>query len=492
MSTKEDEKTTNGPEKVQKGNPVLLKRYYRFIAYLVMVFMEMLMNISSGVLSQASQTIKKQYKMKDIEFGYFGFAQGIGRTIGSIFYTVLVNQISAKWMGGFFTVLKGGVMASFELTSNKWALVYLRGLVGFVHMPPSTYIPIWIDQYGFRKYKTVQMSFLQALVPFGKVLGFILVDLFGEENWKRAYDLEGVFLVLSGLFVLFSPNDYFNRKVVLMIDEERPTEYQAEKWKETSIFNRRESTKGVTRTQKLWNDLKSVICSFEFEICNCAKALQNGSQSCIHFWCADFMTNRLGITNIQKRTGIYTAMNISGPLFGFLISPIINRFFGSYETRHAPIVIVFLHLITISFGLCATLINNVYSFIACMTLFFGLLSLSLAMTNGCLMISVNRDLKGMCYSVGNITCMSITGALCPVIYGKFNDIFNPKGIKYAGMLSIMIINLSASIFLCILARIRWKKYKGDGKKEELVKNSEEGQELEDKQDEEKNDGLEKK
>ena len=66
------------------------------------------------------------------------------------------------------------------------------------------------------------------------------------------------------------------------------------------------------------------------------------------------------------------------------------------------------------------------------------------------MLSVNRELKGMCYSVGNITCMSITGALCPVIYGKVNDIFNPRGIRYAGMLSIMIINGSASIFLFIL------------------------------------------
>jgi len=300
-----------------KANPVLLKRYYRFIAYLVMVSIEMAINISSGVLSQASQAIKKQYQMKDIEFGYFGLAQGIGRTIGSIFYTVLVNQINAKWMGGAFTIVKGGVLAAFELTGNKWAIIYLRGLIGFVHMPPSTYIPIWIDQYGFRKYKTVQMSFLQALVPFGKVLGYILVDFFGEDNWKRAYDVEGFYLLLCGLFVVFSPIDYFNRKVVLMTDEERPTEYKKEEWLETSIFNRRESTKGVTRTQKLWNDLTMVICSFEFEICNCAKALQNGTQSCIHFWCGDFMTNRLGITDLKKRTAIYTAMNIAGPAFGF-------------------------------------------------------------------------------------------------------------------------------------------------------------------------------
>ena len=434
---KEENETQELP---QKGNPVLLSRTYRLIAFFVMVTIEMAINVSSGVLSAASKTIKKQYTMLDVEFGYFGLAQGIGRTFGSIFYTVMVNQISAKWLGGAFSIVKGFVLASFELTQSKWILIGLRGVV----------------------------------------LGFVLVNLFGEEKWKYAYDVEGIYLVLCGLFIVLSPIDYFNRKVVLMTDDERPTEYKQDKWKETSIFNRRVSKPG-SKTAKLWNDLYTVITNYEFELCNCAKALQNGSQSCIHFWCGDFMINRLGMDGTVK-TLVYTAMNIAGPAFGFFLSPIINKCFGSYETTHAPIVIMVLHLITISFGLSATLINNVIVFVVCMTLFFGLLSLSLAMTNGCLMISINKDLKGMCYSVGNITCMSITGALCPVIYGKVNDIFNPKGIRFAGMLSIMLINGSASFFLMELARIKCRKNKGkEEKSEELVnKDNEEGKELEDK------------
>ena len=478
-SKPEEEKDSN--EAPKKGNPVLLSRSYRLIAFLVMVTIEMAINVSSGVLSAASKTIKKQYSMMDVEFGYFGLAQGIGRTFGSIFYTVMVNQISAKWLGGAFSIVKGFVLAAFELTQSKWVLICLRGVIGFVHMPPSTYIPIWIDQYGLRNWKTVQMSFLQALVPVGKVLGFVFVNLFGEERWKFAYDVEGLYLVFCGLFIVFSPIDYFNRKVVLMTDDERPTEYKDEKWMQTSIFNRRASRPG-SKGQKLWNDLYTVITNYEFELCNCAKALQNGTQSCIHFWCGDFMINRLGMDGTVK-TFVYTIMNISGPAFGFILSPVINKVFGSYETNHAPIVIMVLHLLTVSFGLSATLINNVIVFVICMTLFFGLLSLCLAMTNGCLMISINKDLKGMCYSVGNITCMSITGALCPVIYGKVNDIFNPKGIRYAGMLSIMLINGSASLFLLELGRIKCKKAKKnkEEKKEELVdKDNEEGRELEDK------------
>ena len=331
---KPEENSKNQPEDQpqdepkKKGNPVLLNRTYRFIAYLIMVTTEMAMNISSGVLSASSKAIKRQYSMKDVEFGYFGLAQGIGRTLGSIFYTILVNQISAKWLGGAFSIFKGFVLACFSLTQSKWVLIFLRGVIGFVHMQPSTYIPLWIDQYGFRKYKTVQMSFLQALVPVGKVLGFVLVNILTEERWTSAYNIAAVYLVFSGSFVVLSPNDYFNRKVVLMTDDERPTEYKEEKWQEISVFNRRSSKPG-SRSKKLWNDLYSVITNYEFEICNIAKALQTGGQSCVHFWCGDFMINRLGMDGTTK-TMIYTLMNLAGPAIGFIVSPIINRYFGSY------------------------------------------------------------------------------------------------------------------------------------------------------------------
>ena len=177
---------------------------------------------------------------------------------------------------------------------------------------------------------------------------------------------------------------------------------------------------------------------------------------------------------------IYTLMNLSGPAIGFLLSPIVNKYFGSYETPHAPFVLLVIHIITIAFGISATLINKIPIFIACMTLFFGLLSLCLAMVFGMLMISINRDLKGMCFSVGNITTMSTTGALFPVIYGKMNDIFNPKGIKFAGMLSIMILNGSASLFLIELGRLKMMRKKKEEKDKLIDKDNEEGKEMEDK------------
>ena len=63
-----------------------------------------------------------------------------------------------------------------------------------------------------------------------------------------------------------------------------------------------------------------------------------------------------------------------------------------------------------------------------------------------------------------------------------NYIFNQKGIRYAGMLTIMLINGSASLFLLELGRIKMsRKRREEEKKEKLVnEENEEGKELEDK------------
>ena len=56
-------------------------------------------------------------------------------------------------------------------------------------MPPSIYIPVWINQFGFSKYKTIQMTFLQVLIPIGKLMGYFYNLLYNEENVKIIFYL---------------------------------------------------------------------------------------------------------------------------------------------------------------------------------------------------------------------------------------------------------------------------------------------------------------
>ena len=72
-------------------------------------------------------------------------------------------------------------------------------------MPPSIYIPVWIDQFG-----VMVMTMVQVVIPTGKVAWYLLHALFGEENWQMGFVFEGAYLFLVGLFVSFTPGKYFS------------------------------------------------------------------------------------------------------------------------------------------------------------------------------------------------------------------------------------------------------------------------------------------
>lgn len=149
----------------------------------------MAINNSSGILSSASKQIKLDLKMNDKQFGLFGTSTGFGRAFGCITYMILVNKFNRKYIFSSFVYLKVIFLILFKYTYNSKLLIFYRGIIGYAHMPPSIYIPVWINQFGFSKYKTIQMTFLQVLIPIGKLLGYFYNLIYNEENVKIIFYL---------------------------------------------------------------------------------------------------------------------------------------------------------------------------------------------------------------------------------------------------------------------------------------------------------------
>ena len=174
----------NQTEKKQneKSEIVVLSRSYRLILFVIITSVELAISASSGILSLSSKAIKTKFKMNDKQFGMFGTLNGIGRSLGSFIYILFSNKMNPKWMFVFFAMLKSLMCISFKFFNNGTILIILRGIIGITHMPVSIYIPVWIDKYGLKNYKTVQLTFRQVVIPVGKVAGYGLSVLYGEEN----------------------------------------------------------------------------------------------------------------------------------------------------------------------------------------------------------------------------------------------------------------------------------------------------------------------
>ena len=84
-------------ENNKKRRKIMLPRSHRIFLFFVMVGIESIMNVSSGIFSSATKEIKRQLNLNDTKFGSFGTSNSLGRVISSIFFGIINQKVSRKW-----------------------------------------------------------------------------------------------------------------------------------------------------------------------------------------------------------------------------------------------------------------------------------------------------------------------------------------------------------------------------------------------------------
>ena len=231
-------------EAIKKRRKVRLPRCHRLFLFFVMINIESIMNVSSGIFSSATKEIKRQLNLSDTKFGSFGTANSIGRVISSILFGIINKKVSRKWTTILFTIFHSVFLFFFKLTMNGHILIFLRGLLGLTQTTPSVYVPVWINQFGLHNYKTIQITSLQLFQTIGKLLGQLINLIIGFENWKEGFVLEGIILLILAFCCLLFSEDFFSRTLnpVIIENEKRIscTIYEEGDNKENKSDNKKE------------------------------------------------------------------------------------------------------------------------------------------------------------------------------------------------------------------------------------------------------------
>ena len=77
----------------------------------------------------------------------------------------------------------------------------------------SIYMPVWIDQFGIKKYKTMFFSLIYMTSPYGQVIGFYIGTII-HYKWKTALNWIGAFLLVFSTIFSFIPSKYFSIKYI--------------------------------------------------------------------------------------------------------------------------------------------------------------------------------------------------------------------------------------------------------------------------------------
>ena len=453
-------------EEPKSPRKVRLSRYYRIFLYFIMVTMEGMVNVSSGLLSSATKEVKKSLNMNDAKFGSFGTANSLGRIISSTLFGMFNQVISRKWSTTLSVGFHALFLLCFQITNNANILIFVRGLQGLTQMPQAIYIPVWIDQFGIRKYRTVQITSLQLFMTTGKCIGYFLNMFFGLENWKKGFFIEAMYLLFCSFCCLISSEDYFSRTLY------RPDTEDNERITCTVYEEKQEkSNKNVKKNNFLY-DLKILSCHSLYLISMLCRCILHGLNTCLHFWLADFMRNVIHEKNQLKITICYSIICFTGPLFGILANLVLKPWIGNYESRKASWPLVFLQLTASIFAVSIGFMKSTLTVSFATILFLMFNSSALPLLQGILISCVDKSLSATGFAIANILTQVLTSGTTPLLYGIINDRYKEQYPSLA-MISIMSLQFIAVPFLAALAILRNKKFD----EEERKKKEEQGEEL---------------
>ena len=453
-----------GPRKVR------LSRYYRWFLFFIMVTIEGVMNVSSGLLSSATKEVKKSLNMSDAKFGSFGTANSFGRIISSTLFGMLNQKMSRKWSTTLGIGFHAIFIFCFQITNNANILIFVRGLHGFTQMPPSIYVPVWVSQFAIRKYRTIQITSIQLFQTTGKCIGYFLNMLFGLENWKTGFFVEGLYLLFCTFCCLITSEDYFSRTLY------RPkiSEKEENSDRITCTVYEEEETKKEEKKKEgnFFSDLKILSCHSLYMISMFCRVILHGLNTCMHFWLADFMRNVIHEQNQFKITICYSVICFSGPAGGILTNAILRPIIGNYDSRKASWPLVFIQLTASVFAVSIGFMKTTISCTIATICFLIFNSSALPLLQGILISCVDPALSATGFAIANILTQVLTSGTTPLLYGMINDKFKDK-YPWMAMVCIMSLEFFAVPLLSILAILRNRKFD----EEEKLKEKEQGQEL---------------
>jgi len=468
-------KVQEGKEDSDKNGPIKLSRKVRYVLFFIIVSTEFFMNNSGGLLSSSSVVIKRQFNIKDKEFGLLGTSQGIGRVIGNLLYIYFNNKLSAQVILSFSMITKGALAILFKFSKDFNLLVFVRGIVAVFRMPPSIYCGVWIDQFGIQKYKTVMMSTIPMVQTGGKMLGFLFHIIVGEENWRMGFVIQGILMIIIGILLTFFPSIYFSNKIKAK-EKTEETKDNITVFEYTERSRQMEKSDRKSKVKQFFLDVYELITNPIWTISMIGRALLFGITTTIHFWVSDYMKNVILIKDKREVFVIYTIISILGPLGGVICNSIVNPLIGGYEKKKASYAAILLHISEVICGMSMAFLRNKMSFLV-LTLFYFLFDSSvIGIINGINISSVRPEIKATGFSIANLATHSLCAGPGPFLYGFVNDKYKDKFLG-AGMLCMMFIcAIDIPIFI-IMTIIRNRKLdlKEKEKSEKLInKDNEEG------------------
>ena len=506
-------------------NIVYLSRYVRMILFLLLLIFSVIIDLDSGIIVSSYKSFTQDLNMSDIQFGTLSSITTVGEIIGLLFYMSIINKNHRKFILVTTSLLHGIGLFGYLINSNFYYISILNFTISVCKAFINVYMPVWIDQFGIKKYKTLLLTILYMAISVGMILGAWIGTVLFNNNWKKSFICEGLIFIGLSASLFAVPQKYYSTKYMIVeqqkisgnpvekivptkdnsndskikknienvkdikyigedkkpqrknkkmetIEEEKNMEKDNENEKKQKLINDNDQN---TKQKELLKDNLSLISKLKMVFFNrvfifscTAKAIIFFVHEIVYIFFKIYAFEALHYDDEIKFFYYYSITTIAAPSLGGLIGgAICNKFFGGYESKKSIWIIIFFGTLSVLF---ISVVRVVIQFNKLMIFIFGYFfssSAFLPTLSGYIINSLNKDLKGFGSSFDNLIT-NIFVLTSPILYGLLNDKYKSVDPKFAWSKSLLIYYFE-TIFIYLACFFKWQTNNKKVKVKSIVK-----------------------
>ena len=445
-------------EKENVENQIKLNTKKRLFIFITLVTIATISSFDGGIIPQATTTLTKDWKKNDLTVGYFGASDYIGRVFGSLILAYIINIYNRKKLLIISLFFKG-ILLSLSLFFKNFVInIIARGFSGISQVFFTSYFPVWADQFAIKESKSLWVMLVQIGNPLGIILGYglsTILSVFGfgyDENkkvlnfgeWRIAFFIEGIILILIGILCLKFENVYFDKNFFLI--DENYGKIEKEENEEVKFLFFHNFCKMIKNCLYLFTTLATAILYFGLEI--------------LQFWGNNYLKDYKNINN-KSKLFLFNVICVSGPTIGVATGGIITSKLGGYSKKKTIFFTVILSIFCSVSGLLISEVpkeNHLAIFCLCVWLFYLFLGGMIPPEAGIIIASLDKDLRGDGFTVTNFICNLIGSVPSPFAFPFFKDVvFKDEEKKWPkAMFVCMLINCLNTVFIVVATIFRMR------------------------------------
>lgn len=424
-----------------------------------------------GIVPQQNGHMKEDFGGSgESRVGLFGSIDYIGRIIGALVMSLLINRINRKFFFSGCCIIKALTLIVPFFSEEFFINLIARLLSGIPQTLLTSYGTLWVDQFAKHKNRSLMLPLLQLFALLGIVLGYgigkisdIILSKDNTYGWRLSFEIEGVILGILGIIFLFYPNLYFSSTFYLNKDDDY-------KGKEKSIFQIAEERNKAKGENSFCKQFPKILCNKIFLFMSIGNTVAFFCMRVLQFYAEIFMEKVL-IVKENLRFIYFILLVLAGPVIGIIICGIICKKIGGYESKNGMKFILILNILaSVSSSLITVTLNSFFSLSMAWIFLFCYASCT-PLQGGVIIASLPKELKGNGYSINMFLLNCIGSFPSSYIYALICDAFDEyyykkhknenSNMKYRHSLTITVLYSYFGLTMIIIASILRFKLKGD-------------------------------